>query len=96
MDRQALLEVVAQGVERFDAQVLAYCLMGNHYHFVLDTRAANLSRLMRHVNGVSCPKSSCAQQALGLNKVVQTPPERSLALRMAQGRCAILFQCQKC
>jgi putative transposase len=39
-------------VDRFDAQVLAYCLMGNHYHFVLHTRAANFSHLMRHVNGV--------------------------------------------
>jgi DNA-directed RNA polymerase specialized sigma24 family protein len=26
--------------------------MGNHYHFVLQTRQPNLSRLMRHVNGV--------------------------------------------
>jgi putative transposase len=26
--------------------------MDNHYHFVLHTRQANLSRLMRHVNGV--------------------------------------------
>ena len=32
--------------------MLAYCLMGNHYHFVLHTRQANLSLLMRHVNGV--------------------------------------------
>ena len=26
--------------------------VGNHYHLVLHTRQANLSRLMRHVNGV--------------------------------------------
>lgn len=51
-DRRALLGVVAHGLERFDAQMLAYCLMGNHYHFVLHTRAANLSLLMRHINGV--------------------------------------------
>jgi len=51
-DRELLLSVVAQALDRFDAQALAYCLMGNHYHFVLHTRAANLSRLMRHVNGV--------------------------------------------
>ena len=50
-DRVALLEVVAQAMARFDAQVLAYCLMGNHYHFVLHTRQPNLSRLMRQVNG---------------------------------------------
>jgi REP element-mobilizing transposase RayT len=39
-DRAALLTVVEQGLERFDAQMLAYCLMGNHYHFVLHTRSA--------------------------------------------------------
>jgi putative transposase len=51
-DRAALLNVLGQGMQRFDAQVLAYCLMGNHYHFVLQTHQANLSLLMRHLNGV--------------------------------------------
>lgn len=51
-DRIRLLQIVGRAMERFDAQVLAYCLMGNHYHFVLCTRQANLSRLMRHLNGV--------------------------------------------
>lgn len=51
-DRLAQLEIIAQAMDRFDAQVLAYCQMGNHYHLVLHTRQANLSRLMRHVNGV--------------------------------------------
>lgn len=51
-DRRALLEVVAQAMQRFDAQALAYCLMGNHYHFVLHTHQANLSRLVRQINGV--------------------------------------------
>jgi putative transposase len=52
VDRVALLAVIEQALERFDAQMLAYCLMGNHYHFVLHTRNANLSLLMRHINGV--------------------------------------------
>ena len=51
-DREALLGVVAQTTERFDARVLAYCLMDNHYHFVLQTRRGNLSQLMRQLNGV--------------------------------------------
>ena len=51
-DRHAHLDVLAQTTERFDAQALAYCLMGNHYHLVLHTRQSNLSRLMRHLNGV--------------------------------------------
>ena len=51
-DRLAQLDILAQAMDRFDAQVLAYCQMGNHFHLVLHTRAANLSRLMRHLNGV--------------------------------------------
>ena len=43
-DRQCLLAVVSHAMERFGAQVLAYCLMGNHYHFVLHTRQANRKR----------------------------------------------------
>ncbi|MDC6170468.1 REP-associated tyrosine transposase [Paucibacter sp. XJ19-41] len=51
-DRAMLLNVVARMLDRFDALALAYCLMGNHYHFVLGTRRANLSMLMRQINGV--------------------------------------------
>lgn len=52
IDREVLLAIVAKGMARFDAAVFAYCLMGNHYHFVLRTRRPNLSQLMRHINGV--------------------------------------------
>ena len=51
-DRHRLLAVLGAAVDRFDACVLAYCLMGNHYHLVLQTRQPNLSRFMRHLNGV--------------------------------------------
>ena len=51
-DRATVLAVVAQGLGRFDAQLLSYCLMGNHYHFVVHTRQGRLSALMRHVNGI--------------------------------------------
>jgi len=50
-DRQMLLDIVSRGMERLDAEMFAFCLMGNHYHFVLHTLKANLSRLMRHING---------------------------------------------
>lgn len=52
MDRTAFLSIAGQALVRFDAHVWAYCLMGNHYHLVIRTREANLSRLMRHINGV--------------------------------------------
>lgn len=51
-DRRAFLDTVGAALDRFDACALAYCLMDNHYHLVLHTRHANLSRLMRHINGV--------------------------------------------
>ena len=51
-DRIVFLDVVGLAMDRFDAQVLAYCEMGNHYHLVLHTHRANLSRLMRQINGV--------------------------------------------
>ena len=51
-DRRGWLEILGQALERFDAKCFAFCLMPNHYHAVLETRRANLSRLMRHVNGV--------------------------------------------
>jgi putative transposase len=50
-DRQRLLDVIDRAMGRLDAEMLAFCLMGNHYHFVLRTRRPNLSRLMRQING---------------------------------------------
>ena len=52
LDRDVLLSVVATGLSRFDAQGLTYCLIGNHDHFVLQARLANLSVLIRYRNGV--------------------------------------------
>ncbi|HEX2010794.1 MAG TPA: transposase [Roseateles sp.] len=51
-DRGALLAVLAQAMQRFDAQLLAYSFATDHYQLLLYTRQANLSRLMRHINGV--------------------------------------------
>ena len=50
-DRSKLLYIVSAAMLQFDAHVLAYCLMGNHFHFVLQTRQANLSKIMRDING---------------------------------------------
>lgn len=65
VDRASFLEVLGAAMDRFDAQVLAYCLMGNHYHLVLHTRRANLSRLMRHVNGVYTQTFNRRHSAVG-------------------------------
>jgi len=51
-DRALLLSIFAQALKTCDARAFAYCLMGNHYHFVLQTRQDNLSELMRRINSV--------------------------------------------
>lgn len=51
-DHATLLAVIAQAAARFDAQVLAYSFAPDAYQLLLYTRQANLSRLMRHLNGV--------------------------------------------
>ena len=51
-DRVAFLDLLGEVVERFSWICHAYCLMTNHYHFVIETPKANLSRGMRHINGV--------------------------------------------
>lgn len=51
-DRTLFLGALERAVERFGWCVLAHCLMGNHYHLLVETPQANLSRGMRHVNGV--------------------------------------------
>lgn len=35
--------------ERFGAELLAYCLMGNHYHLLLRTEPGTLSPTMQHI-----------------------------------------------
>ena len=36
-DRVHLLEVLAEGLERFEVRLYAYVLLDNHYHAVLET-----------------------------------------------------------
>lgn len=51
-DREVWLRVFAAVCERFNWRCHAYCLMSNHYHVVVETPEANLSRGMRQLNGV--------------------------------------------
>ena len=46
-DRQLFLQTIGEMSERFDIDVFAYVLMGNHYHLLLKTNLANLSKSMQ-------------------------------------------------
>lgn len=49
---KAFEQTLSEAHQRFGLVIHAYCLMGNHYHLLLQTPRANLARIMRHVNGV--------------------------------------------
>lgn len=51
-DRKLFLEVLSSVVARFKWLCHAYCLLGNHYHLIVETLEGNLSRGMRQLNGV--------------------------------------------
>jgi REP element-mobilizing transposase RayT len=51
-DRQRFLVLLDDVVTRHQWRCHAYCLMGNHYHLVLETPEANLSSGMWHLNGL--------------------------------------------
>jgi len=51
-DRNTFLHTLSGVVERFHWICHAYCLMGNHYHLVVETPEGKLSKGMRQLNGV--------------------------------------------
>ncbi len=51
-DRTAWLDLFGEVCERFNWRCHAYCQMTNHYHLVVETPEANLSKGMRQLNGV--------------------------------------------
>ena len=64
-DRVSFLEVLADVVKRFGWICHAYCLMTNHYHVLIETPNANLSRGMRHLNGVYTQRFNRAHGRVG-------------------------------
>ena len=51
-DYHAFVELLEESAEMWNLRVAAYCLMDNHYHILIQTPEANISRAMRHIDGV--------------------------------------------
>jgi REP element-mobilizing transposase RayT len=51
-DYETFLKLLEELHRRWKVQVYAYALMGNHYHLCLQTPQGNLSRVMRHMDGI--------------------------------------------
>lgn len=52
LDRKTFLDTLQQVKTRYNWLCHAYCLMGNHYHLLIETPDGNLSIGMRQLNGV--------------------------------------------
>ena len=46
-DKEKFLEYLAIAVERFSVVIHTYCLMSNHFHLLLQTPEANLSKAIQ-------------------------------------------------
>ena len=51
-DFEIFLNLLNTLCSRFNWVIHAYCLMDNHYHLLVETPDANLSKGMRQLNGV--------------------------------------------
>lgn len=51
-DYNSFLKLIKDSSIMFTVHISGYCLMRNHYHILLQTPNANLSRIMRHIDGI--------------------------------------------
>lgn len=49
-DRLHFIQLLKEGSDFFKVEVISYCLMNNHFHLLLKTKEANLSRFMQYIN----------------------------------------------
>jgi REP element-mobilizing transposase RayT len=49
-DREKFLDYISKAVERYEIKVHTYCLMSNHYHFLIETPHPNLSQAIKWIN----------------------------------------------
>lgn len=49
-EKEQLLDLLADTAKKLDWAMYAWCVMGNHYHFLLKTPEDNLSQGMHHIN----------------------------------------------
>ncbi len=64
-DRRTFLSILEQTCERYHWRCYAWCLMTNHYHLVIETEQANLSRGMRQLNGIYTQTFNRTHQRVG-------------------------------
>jgi len=72
MDYEAFLVILVDGLERLPLRMLAYCLMPNHWHLVVQVgRGSELSAYMRWITGTHVRRYHTAHETVGLGHVYQ-------------------------
>ena len=64
-DYLQFIGLLQETTDLFNVKVAAYCMMPTHYHLLLQTPDANLSRCMRHLNGVYTQKYNISHSCDG-------------------------------
>jgi putative transposase len=64
-DRETFVSLLGKEIQQQGWLCYAYCLMGNHYHLLLETPEPNLSRGMRRLNGVYTQKFNWRHERKG-------------------------------
>lgn len=52
MDRAAFTFLLRQAVDRFSLRIIAWCLLGTHFHLIVECRREELSLAMHRLNGL--------------------------------------------
>ena len=65
LDRRRYLSLLARVVSRMSWRCLAYCLMGNHMHLLVETPEPNLGRGMQRLHGAYAQAFNRRHEAAG-------------------------------
>ena len=64
-DMDLFLKVLSNTTKSFGINVLAYCLMHNHYHLLIQTPRGNLSKAMQYIGGAYTTKLNASRRRDG-------------------------------
>jgi putative transposase len=69
MEYLLFMELMKNAAELWDIRLSAYYLMTNHYHMVVNTPRDDISRCMRHIDGVYTQRFNRSHGFDGLLKI---------------------------
>jgi len=59
------LDLLSESIQLWEIKIHAFSLLPNHYHLLIETPLANISRAMRHINGVYTQRFNKNRQSDG-------------------------------